>query len=175
MTAPDITSATVEQYGAYHLITFGSWQVTVDNVGMIKLPALCTPDTVDDLIGALVAAQPVGRQQQEDNAVAQRQVNDFFAAQRAASQERETAVRAQAAPEKTAVRKNATPAEKARRTASKVGGPRGARKPPEPRKPIKKAVPAPKKAAAAKAEPPAPAKKAAPVKRTRSAQKRTSG
>lgn len=164
MTEPGMpTVAHVEQYGAYHLITYGSWQVTVDNVGMIKLPALCSPAMVDDLIGALVAAQPVAIKQQEDNADAQKQMNEFFAAQRAASQEKEEAVRGarQVAVPRTAQPK--TPPERARR--SKAGGPRGARN-----------TPAAKKAAAKKAAPPrkapVPPPEPEPVRRPRAAQKR---
>lgn len=164
MTNPDLKAATVEQYGAYHLVTYGTWQVTVDNVGMIKLPALVSPDTVDDLIGALVASEPVARQQREDNATAQRQANDFFAAQRAASQEKEAAVRgARQTPAASTDRRKQTPAARARSTASKASGPRGARQTPAAKAAAKKAEPA-------KAQTPVKAAKKAPAKRV--AQKR---
>jgi hypothetical protein len=121
--------AKVEQYGAYHLVTWGVWQVTVDNAGMIRLPAVCSPDSGEDFIGAFEAALPVARKQQQDNAAAQRQMSDFVDAQRAQLAERNAAAKAAAAKAPKTPRKAAAAhATQARR--SKVGGPRGARKVP---------------------------------------------
>lgn len=115
--------AEVEQYGAYHLVTFGQWQVTVDNAGDIKLPAMVTPELVDDLIGALVAAAPVARGQRENNVAAQVQMNAFVKAQREKAEE--AARNAHAAVNKPP--RGATPAKRAaakRPQPSKVGGTR---------------------------------------------------
>lgn len=166
--------ATVERYGMHHLITYGTWQVTVDNVGMIRGPQIISPDTVQDLIGALEAAEPVALQQREDNRAAQQQMDEFFASQRSRAQqvqqerdaEASTArtVAARAKPAETAEEiKEATTARAKQHRASRAGGPVGARRTPtkkqgEAAPVVRKPKSTPVKKAAA------PAKKAAPRK-----------
>jgi hypothetical protein len=150
--------AKIKQYGAYHLVSYGVWEITVDNAGMIKLPQLCNPDSAEDFIGAFSAAVPVARQQREDNVAAQRQMNEFFEAQKA----QRAGLHARA---KTVTPRQRDPVKKAtvrqapgQRRSTKTGGPRGARQIPtgEPAKTAKVAA----KKAPAKATPP-PAKRAA--------------
>lgn len=43
----------------WNLVTFGSWQVSVSGDAMIRLPHAVAPETVGDLVGALLAAQEV--------------------------------------------------------------------------------------------------------------------
>jgi hypothetical protein len=117
--------AEVEQFGAYHLVTYGVWQVTVMNDGTIS--AACTavnPDSVDDLVNAFLAAVPVAKKQRDDNESAQVQMEAFFKAQREKTAKLEAEARKaprNAAPE-------APPAPRAaQRPRSKVGGPRAPR------------------------------------------------
>jgi hypothetical protein len=143
--------AKIEQYGAYHLVSYGVWQITVDNAGMIKLPALCTPDSAEDFIGAFMAAVPIARQQKDDNVAAQRQMNDFFEQQRAQRAELHSRAKTVTPRRRDPVKKISRVVPGQRRT-SKVGGPRGARQVPAAAKvanpPAKAAVKAPAKAAA---------------------------
>jgi hypothetical protein len=136
MTARVQPIAKVEQFGTYHLVTFGDdgdeqYQVTVDNAGMVKLPQLVTPAQVPLLIGALEAAHPVAVKQQKDNHEAQQQMNDFFAQQRAATQDLEKRAAAKAARQRKDVQMVKSPRASAPRTqsaraVSKVGRPRNA-------------------------------------------------
>lgn len=151
--------AKIKQYGAYHLVSYGVWEITVDNAGMIKLPALVSPDSAEDFVGAFSAAVPVARQQREDNIRAQREMNDFFEQQRAQRADLHSRAK-RVTPRERDAKKTPTKKAPGQRRASKVGGPRGARQ----------TTAAKKAAAEKKAEPrkiviaPQPAKKA-PAKR----------
>lgn len=167
------TLAEVQQFGSYHLVTYGNYQLTVDNAGMIKLPALVRPQDIDEFVGAMLAAQPIGLTQQANNQHAQEQMSAFFTEQRRRAEEQERQAALAPAVEKQP--QEETPRELNRRQARaehvrKVGGPRGGRKvTPEPRK-TTAAVKDPTRAVAkakAQAKAPAkktPAKKAAPRK-----------
>lgn len=164
--------ATIEQFGTYHLITFGTpdgdqFQVTVDNAGMVRLPQVVPPAQIQLLVGALEAAESVAVKQQEDNHTAQQQMNEFFAAQRAERGKIENRAAMRAKPHvEPAKRATAT-----KRAPSKVSRPRSAAavkreatpplQPAPPRKAPPRKQPEPAKKAAA-------TKKAAPKARKRS-------
>lgn len=48
------------------VITYGAWQVSVSDDAMIRLPMAAAPDSVGDLVGALLAAQEVALQIRAD-------------------------------------------------------------------------------------------------------------
>lgn len=190
MTEPTATvhkTAEIQQFGSYHLVTFGNaevgqYQVTIDNAGMIKLPQLVTPEEIPLLVGALEAAEPVAVKQQEDNHAAQMEMNEMFARQRAATEkkvERAHARHLKKANSEIAsgTHRSNTPGH--RRAAaergtppvrSKVAKPRNTgrvtRQPSEPLTPAppRKAPPRQRAAAAETPAKKAPAKKAAPAK-----------
>lgn len=53
--------------GGYHLVTYGEWQVSVMNDGMISLPRIVRPQDIDDFISAMLAAKEVALKQQAEN------------------------------------------------------------------------------------------------------------
>lgn len=59
--------ATVQMFpNNWALVSFGQWQVTVSDDALIRLPHSVSPETVGDLVGALLAAQEVALQIQAD-------------------------------------------------------------------------------------------------------------
>lgn len=175
---PTTKSSSVQSTeSGYHNVTFGDAEVTVRNDGMITLPQLVPPHQVQDLAGALIAAQPVAEQQQAENEAAQEAAQTFFDRQREEATAVQEAVREAANQEQKRLAK--APARRATKPAEptvqrrKSGGPRGAARPTQATPPVKKAAakaPAKKVAGEASAAKKAPAK-AAP-KRNRAAQKR---
>lgn len=110
--------ATVQDIaGGYHLVTYGEWQVSVMNDGMISLPRIVRPQDVDDFVQAMLAAKPVGLAQQETNEAA------------AATQRKQIGVgRANASlRNRSAPRARGSLKAKADK-AARAGGPRGSRK-----------------------------------------------
>lgn len=61
-------TASVQSFGnGWHLITYGTWQVSVSPDGMVRLPILAVPDSVGDLVEALKVAAEVGLRVQAEN------------------------------------------------------------------------------------------------------------
>lgn len=51
--------ATVQRHGSWHLVTYGSWQISVDPAGVIMLPRHLHPREVDDFVGCMAVAKDV--------------------------------------------------------------------------------------------------------------------
>lgn len=67
-TKLDESEATVQNIaGGYHLVTYGTWQVSVLPDGMISLPSLVRPQDVDDFMVAIEAARDVALTQISEN------------------------------------------------------------------------------------------------------------
>lgn len=64
--------ATVQHLPAngWALVTYGTWQVSVGNDGLLHLPRHLTPTDVPDFIGAIAAAGEVGLKIKADNETA---------------------------------------------------------------------------------------------------------
>ena len=64
----EVEAADVQSFpNGWHLITFGTWQVSVSPDGMVRLPILAVPESVGDLVEALKVAAEVGLRVQAEN------------------------------------------------------------------------------------------------------------
>jgi hypothetical protein len=64
----DTVEATVRKVeGNWHLVEYGTWQVSVAPDGLLMLPRHLHPDEVDDFVNAILAASEVGQKVKTDN------------------------------------------------------------------------------------------------------------
>ena len=69
MTEKKEAAAEVERIATgWHLVTFGSWQVSISPDGLLMLPRHVKPSEVEEFVGACLAAAEVGAQVQAENA-----------------------------------------------------------------------------------------------------------
>jgi len=108
--------------GGYHLVTYGEWQVSVMNDGMISLPRIVRPQDIDDFCAAMEAAKEVGLKQIEQNEkLAKEQMSRAVASKEARRAEFTRVNRAK-------TRREANSAKAKAVQQARAGGPRGARK-----------------------------------------------
>jgi hypothetical protein len=104
--------------GGYHLVTYGEWQVSVMNDGMISLPRLVRPQDIDDFCKAMEAAKDVGLKQQAEN---EEKANKALPKPGERSQRRNTLALSKTRRERNAAKAKID-------SAARQGGPRGAGK-----------------------------------------------
>jgi hypothetical protein len=62
VTSPAPPAAKVQKVGAWHLVTRGSWQVSVGPDGLLMLPRHLHPDEWDEFVASAEIAKDVGQQ-----------------------------------------------------------------------------------------------------------------
>jgi hypothetical protein len=63
----DEPQATVSKYRDWHLVRFGTWEISVAPDGLLMLPRHLAPNEVTDFCNCALAAAEVGQKVQEEN------------------------------------------------------------------------------------------------------------